>query len=76
MREVIETIVKALADDVETVEVREVDRNGTTIIQIRVAQEDMGKIIGKQGRTVRALRSLVHAVGIKRKKRFILEVVE
>ncbi len=69
-------IVKALADDVETVEVREVDRNGTTIIQIRVAQEDMGKIIGKQGRTVRALRSLVHAVGIKRKKRFILEVVE
>jgi hypothetical protein len=76
MREAIETIVKALADDVETVEVREVDRNGTTIIQIRVAQEDMGKIIGKQGRTVRALRSLVHAVGIKRKKRFILEVVE
>jgi len=76
MREAIETIVKALADDVETVDVREVDRNGTTIIQIRVAQEDMGKIIGKQGRTVRALRSLVHAVGIKRKKRFILEVVE
>jgi hypothetical protein len=76
MREAIETIVKALADDVETVEVREVDRNGTTIIQIRVAQEDIGKIIGKQGRTVRALRSLVHAVGIKRKKRFILEVVE
>jgi uncharacterized protein len=76
MREAIEMIVKALADDVETVEVREVDRNGTTIIQIRVAQEDMGKIIGKQGRTVRALRSLVHAVGIKRKKRFILEVVE
>ena len=69
-------IVKSLADDVETVDVREVDRNGTTIIQIRVAQEDMGKIIGKQGRTVRALRSLVHAVGIKRNKRFILEVVE
>ena len=69
-------IVKALADDVETVDVREVDRNGTTIIQIRVAQDDMGKIIGKQGRTVRALRSLVHAVGLKRKKRFILEVVE
>jgi uncharacterized protein len=76
MREAIETIVKALADDVETVDVREVDRNGTTIIQIRVAPEDMGKIIGKQGRTVRALRSLIHAVGLKRKKRFILEVVE
>jgi predicted RNA-binding protein YlqC (UPF0109 family) len=76
MREAIETIVKALADDVETVDVQELDRNGTTIIQIRVAQEDMGKIIGKQGRTVRALRSLVHVVGIKRKKRFILEVVE
>jgi predicted RNA-binding protein YlqC (UPF0109 family) len=69
-------VVKALVDDVEAVEVREVDRKGTTLLEIRVAPGDMGKIIGKQGRTVRALRSLVHAVGIKRKHRFVLEIVE
>lgn len=69
-------IVKALVDDAEQVDVREVDRNGTTLIEIRVAQEDMGKIIGKQGRTVRSLRSLAHAVGLKKKRRFVLEIVE
>jgi uncharacterized protein len=76
MRETVEMIVKALVDDAEQVDVREVDRNGTTLIEIRVAQEDMGKIIGKQGRTVRALRSLAHAVGLKKKRRFVLEIVE
>ncbi|MGH9883040.1 MAG: KH domain-containing protein [Pyrinomonadaceae bacterium] len=76
MRETVEMIVKALVDDADQVDVREVDRNGTTLIEIRVAQEDMGKIIGKQGRTVRALRSLAHAVGVKKKRRFVLEIVE
>jgi uncharacterized protein len=76
MKETVEMIVKALVDDAEHVDVREIDRNGTTIIEIRVAQDDMGKIIGKQGRTVRALRSLAHAVGLKKKRRFVLEIVE
>jgi uncharacterized protein len=76
MRETVELIVKALVDDIEAVDVREISRNGTTLIEIRVAQGDMGKIIGRQGRTVRALRSLAHAVGLKRKRRFIVEIVE
>jgi len=76
MRETIEMVVKALVDDPEGVEVREVERDGTTRIEIRVAQPDMGKVIGKQGRTVRALRSLVYAGGLKQHRRFVLDVVE
>ena len=76
MRDTIELVVKALVDDPESVEVREVDRNGTTRLEVRVAQPDMGKIIGKQGRTVRALRSLVYAAGLKQHRRFVLDVVE
>jgi uncharacterized protein len=76
MRETIEMIVKALVDDDEAVDIREIDRNGTTLIEIRVASEDMGKIIGKQGRTIRALRSFLRVVGTKKKHRFVLEIVE
>ena len=76
MREAVEMVVKSLVDDVEAVEVREVDHQGTTLIEVRVAPSDMGKVIGRQGRTIRALRSLAHAVGLKRKHRFVLEIVE
>jgi uncharacterized protein len=76
MRETIEMVVKALVDEPDAVEVREVDRNGTTRLEVHVAQSDMGKVIGKQGRTVRALRSLVYAVGLKQHRRFVLDVVE
>jgi len=76
MRETIEMVVKALVDDSEAVDVREVEREGTTRIEIRVAQPDMGKVIGKQGRTVRALRSLAYAAGLKQHRRFMLDVVE
>lgn len=76
MRDTVELIVKALVDDQSAVDVREVERNGTILIEIRVAPEDMGKVIGKQGRTVRALRSLVHAVGFKTARRFVLDIVE
>jgi len=76
MRETIEMVVKALVDDAEAVEVREVEREGATRLEIRVAQPDMGKVIGKQGRTVRALRSLVYAAGLKHHRRFMLDVVE
>jgi len=76
MRDTIELVVKALVDDPESVEVHEVDRNGTTRLEVRVAQPDMGKIIGKQGRTIRALRSLVYAAGLKQNRRFVLDVVE
>ena len=76
MRETIEMVVKALVDDSSAVDVREVQRDGTTRIEVRVAQPDMGKVIGKQGRTVRALRSLVYAAGVKQHRRYVLDVVE
>jgi uncharacterized protein len=77
MREAIEMIVKSLVDDPETVDVRELDRNGpTTLIEVRVAQQDVGKIIGKQGRTIRSLRSLARIAGTKQNRRYLLEIVE
>ena len=77
MRDAIEMIVKALVDDSETVDVREVEqRNGTTLIELRVGPNDVGKIIGKQGKTIRALRSLVRVAGTKKDRRYLLEIVE
>jgi predicted RNA-binding protein YlqC (UPF0109 family) len=77
MREVVELIVKALVHDAEAVDVREVERDrSTVIIEVRVAQEDMGKVIGRQGKTVRALRSLLYAASVKHERRFVLELVE
>jgi uncharacterized protein len=76
MRDTIEMVVKALVDDTDAVDVRELERDGTTRIEVRVAQPDMGKVIGKQGRTVRALRSLVYAAGLKQHRRYVLDVVE
>jgi uncharacterized protein len=76
MRETVEMIVKALVDEADAVDVREIERDGTTRIEVRVARGDMGKVIGKQGRTVRALRSLVYAAGLKKHRRFVLDVVE
>jgi predicted RNA-binding protein YlqC (UPF0109 family) len=77
MRDVIEMIVKALVDDQESVDVREVDqRNGTTLLEVRVGPNDVGKIIGKQGKTIRALRSLARIAGTKQNRRYLLEIVE
>lgn len=70
-------IVKSLVDEKETVDVREVEqRNGATLIEVRVAQTDIGKIIGKQGKTIRALRSLARIGGAKQNRRYLLEIVE
>ena len=77
MRDAIEMIVKSLVDDKETVDIREVEqRNGATLIEVRVAPSDIGKIIGKQGRTIRALRSLARIAGTKQNRRYLLEIVE
>jgi hypothetical protein len=75
MKETVEMIVKALVDDDAAVDVREIERDGKTLIEVRVAPADVGKVIGRQGRTVRALRSLCGAVGYKKRRRFVLEVV-
>ena len=76
MRDSIEMIVKALVDDSESVDIREVEQRGATLIEVRVAPNDVGKIIGKQGRTIRALRSLARIGGTKKNRRYLLEIVE
>ena len=77
MKEAVELIVRRLVAEAESVDVREVERDrSTTVIEVRVAQEDVGKVIGRQGRTVKALRSLLHAAGQKHRRRYLLEIVE
>ena len=77
MREPVELIVRHLVREAEAVDVREVERDrSTTVIEIRVAEGDVGKVIGRQGRTVKALRSLLYAAGQKHNRRYILEIVE
>lgn len=76
LKEVIETIAKALVDSPDEVAVREIDGDATTVIELKVAPGDLGKVIGKQGRTARAMRTLLRAAGMKLKKRFVLEIVE
>ena len=77
MRDAVELIVKHLVREAESVDVREVERDrSTSVIEIRVAQADVGKVIGRQGRTVKALRSLRYAAGQKKGRRYVLEIVE
>lgn len=77
MRDAIEMIVKGLVDEGDAVDIREVEqRNGATLIEVRVAPSDVGKIIGKQGRTIRSLRSLARIAGAKKNRRYLLEIVE
>ncbi|HVF57993.1 MAG TPA: KH domain-containing protein [Pyrinomonadaceae bacterium] len=76
MKDAVELIVKALVSEAEAVDVREVERDRATIIEVRVAEGDVGKIIGRQGRTIRALRSLLYAASVKREHRYVLEIVE
>ncbi|MBI3652077.1 MAG: KH domain-containing protein [Acidobacteria bacterium] len=76
MRSVIETIAKALVDSPEEVTVKEIDGEATVVLELRVAHPDLGKIIGKQGRTARAMRTILRGAGMKLKKRFVLEILE
>lgn len=76
MKEFIERIAKALVDQPDAVKVTEVKGERTSVIELSVAKEDMGKIIGKQGRTVTAMRTLLNAASTKQKKRTVLEIIE
>ncbi len=76
MRDLILYIVKALVDNPEAVDVREIQGEKTTVIELKVAQEDLGKVIGKQGRTARAIRTILNASGTKLGKRCVLEIIE
>jgi predicted RNA-binding protein YlqC (UPF0109 family) len=76
MKELITYIAKALVDHPEEVEVSEVEGNQTSVLELKVAKEDLGKVIGKQGRTARAMRTILSAASAKVKKRTVLEIIE
>ncbi len=76
MKELITYIAKALVDNPEAVEVMEFEGEKTTVLELRVSQEDLGKVIGKQGRTARAMRTILNAAATKIKKRAVLEILE
>ena len=76
MKELVESIAKALVDDPEVVRVTEVKGQHTTVFELRVAPPDLGKVIGRQGRTAGAIRSILGAAGTKNRKHFVLEILE
>ncbi|MGD2090668.1 MAG: KH domain-containing protein [Candidatus Aminicenantes bacterium] len=76
MKELVETVCKSLVDNPEDVKVTQIDGEQTTILELRVHQSDLGKVIGKQGRTARAIRTILAAAGMKQKRRFNLEIIE
>lgn len=76
MTVLVEMMAKALVDKPEAVEVTEVEGEQTTVIELRVAKEDLGKVIGKEGRTARALRTILSAASTKIRKRSVLEILE
>ena len=76
LKELVELIVKKLVDNPQSVVVNEICGEQATIVELRVASEDLGKVIGKEGRTARAIRTLVHAAAAKEHKRAVLEILE
>jgi len=76
MKDLIAYIAKALVDKPEEVMVTEIEGEQTSVIELRVAKEDLGKVIGKQGRNVRAIRTILGAASAKMKKRSVLEILE
>ena len=76
MKELLETIAKALVDNPDDVLVNEIEGEQSVILELRVAQEDMGKVIGKQGRTAKAIRTVIKAAATKENKRVIVEILQ
>ena len=76
MKELVEQIAKALVDSPDDVSVVAVEGQQVTVLELRVANADLGKVIGKQGRTARSIRTILAAAGMKLKKRFTLEILE
>jgi len=76
LKELIEYIAKALVDNPDLVRVSEIEGEKTSVIELNVAKYDLGKVIGKQGRTARAMRTILSAASTKVKKRAVLEIIE
>ena len=75
MKELVEVIAKSLVDNPEEVKVNEVQGEQSIILELKVAQDDMGKVIGKQGRIAKAIRTVVKAAAIKEEKRVVVEII-
>ncbi len=76
MKELVEYLAKALVDYPEQVDVRQVEGERSIILELRVASEDMGKVIGKQGRIAKAIRTVVNAAAVKENKRVMVEIIQ
>jgi predicted RNA-binding protein YlqC (UPF0109 family) len=76
MKELVEQMARALVDHPDEVQVRAIEGERTTVLELRVAPGDLGKVIGRQGRTARSMRTILNAAGMKLKKRFALEILE
>jgi predicted RNA-binding protein YlqC (UPF0109 family) len=76
MKELVEAIARTLVDHPEEVQVKSVDGSQVVVLELRVHPDDLGKVIGRQGRTAKAIRTLLGASGMKLRKRFTLEIVE
>lgn len=76
LKELVEYIARSLVDKPEDVRVTEVEGEQTSVLELKVAKEDLGKVIGKQGRTARAMRTILSAASTKARKRSVLEILE
>lgn len=76
MKELLELIAKSLVDSPDEVEVTEIEGEQTTVLELQVARDDLGKVIGKQGRTARSIRTILASAGMKLKKRIVFEIIE
>ena len=76
LKELVAVMAKALVDKPDEVEIREIEGDVTTILELKVAKDDLGKVIGKQGKTAHAMRAILNATATKLKKRAVLEIIE
>jgi len=76
MRDLLEMIARAFVDRPDDVSVDQIEEDDATVFELRVAPDDLGKVIGRQGRTAKAFRTLLSAAGMKQRRRFVLEILE
>jgi predicted RNA-binding protein YlqC (UPF0109 family) len=76
MKELLELIARSLVDRPDEVDVTEIEGEQTTVLELRVARDDLGKVIGKQGRTARSIRTILASAGMKLRKRIVFEIIE
>jgi len=76
VRDLVEFLAKSLVDDPEAVDIRVRNRDQATVLELEVAPDDLGKVIGRQGRTARAIRTLLNAAGQKSRRRYILDILD